>query len=96
MLVLVGCLAGAGWAADEASEQRVEPVVVQGEQRVVPLAPQGEQRVEPVDPAEAQRVSSGGGSGQRKGGFSTVGKVLIGVMAVAISLGTMVASLLLI
>ena len=52
------------------------------------------QRVEHLDPGDAQRVSAES-QGQVRRGLATAGKVVVGIVALAVSLGFTAASLLL-
>jgi hypothetical protein len=82
-------------AAGEIPEQQtVTAIDPQGEQRVEPVAPQGEQHVELIDPQGEQQVS-GGHKGSVQRGFETAGKVVLGVVAAGVSVGVMLAELLL-
>ena len=93
-LVVVLGLAGAPGAA-ESPEQTVTPVAPGVEQRVEPVETGDVQRVEPLDPGEAQRVSGEESKGPVRRGLATAGKVVVGIVALGVSLGFTVASLLL-
>ena len=92
-LVLVLGLAAAALAA-ESPEQTVTPVAPGVEQRVEPVETGDVQRVEHLDPGDAQRVSAEN-KGQIRQGVATAGKVVVGIVALAVSLGFTAASLLL-
>ncbi len=97
-LVLALGLSVPALAAGEVPEQQtVTAIDPQGEQRVEPVASQGEQHVELIDAQGEQQVS--GGQGGHKGsvqrGFETAGKVALGVVAAGVSVGVMLAELLL-
>ena len=89
-VVLVLGLAGAAVPA----EQTVTPLPPATEQRVEPVDAGSEQHVEQIDPAEAQRISTREKGSVRRG-VETAGKVVLGVVALGVSLGFTVASLLL-
>lgn len=95
LLVLTGRLALPVLAANEVPEQAVIPVAPEVEQRVEGLTPDAEQRVEAVDGQGAQQVMSGT-TPERQGPLATAGKVTVGVLAALLSVGTILASLLLI
>ena len=92
-LVVVLGLAGAAVGADS-PEQTVTPVAPGVEQRVEPVETGDVQRVEHLDPGDAQRVSAEN-KGQIRQGVATAGKVVVGIVALAVSLGFTAASLLL-
>lgn len=93
-LLLVG-LAAAVRAADGIDQQRVTPVTPAGvEQRVVPVTPPGEeQRVEAHTPQGEQGASQGTRPPENRAA-NAAAKVTVGVLAAAISIAAMVASLL--
>jgi hypothetical protein len=89
--------AGTAWAiaaAGETPRQTVVPLDPGVEQRVEPMAPPGQQRVEAVNPEGAQEVTEGAAERPRTV-RDTAAKVLIGVLAASVAVGTMIASLLL-
>ena len=92
-LVLVLGLAVAAVAA-EGPEQTVTPVVPGVEQRVEPVETGDVQRVEPLDPDQMQRISAESNGPVRRG-LVTAGKVAVGIVALGVSLGFTVATLLL-
>lgn len=92
-LVLAVVLAMGALAAEEVGEQTVTPIAPQVEQRVEGVTPGGEQRVEAVGPEGLQGVSYGS-KGPVRRSAELVGKVVIGVLAASIAIGTTVASLL--
>jgi len=92
-LVVVLGLAGAAVGADS-PEQTVTPVAPGVEQRVEPVETGDVQRVEHLDPGDAQRVSAEN-KGHIRQGVATAGKVVVGIVALAVSLGFTAASLLL-
>jgi len=81
-------------AAGEAPEQTVTAIEPQGEQRVEPVTPPAEQVVAALDAQSEQQVTSEQKSGVRHG-FETAGKVALGVLAAGISVGVMLAELIL-
>ena len=89
MLPAVGA-SGAG----EVPEQRVTPIPPRAEQRVEPVGRGGEQRVEALDAKGVQAVVGGHKSPARRGA-EAAGKVVLGVVAGVVSIGVMLASLLL-
>ena len=83
-------------AAGEVPEQQtVTPITPPREQRVEPVNPNGEQRVEALDTDASQGVSNGTKSPARRVADKGA-KAVVGVFAAAVSVGVMVASLLLI
>ncbi len=94
-LVLALGLSVPALAAGEVPEQQtVTAIDPQGEQRVEPVASQGEQHVELID-AQGEQQVSGGHKGSVQRGFETAGKVALGVVAAGVSVGVMLAELLL-
>ena len=86
--------ASPAFAAGEAPEQTVTAIEPQGEQRVEPVPPPPEQEVAALDPQSEQQVTSGQKGGVRRG-FETAGKVALGVLAAGVSVGVMLAELIL-
>ncbi len=93
-LVLLARIALPAAAADVVPQQTVTPVTPGNEQRIEQLAPAGEQRVETLTAEQLQQVS-GAEKGPIRRGVETAGKVVLGVVALGVSLGFTVASLLL-
>jgi len=93
-LAVALCLAVPAFTAGEAPEQTVTAIEPQGEQRVEPVPPPPEQEVVALDPQSEQQVTSGQKSGVRRG-FETAGKVALGVLAAGVSVGVMLAELIL-
>ncbi len=100
LLVLVFGLAVMGAAAEgpeqaatPGPEQRVEPVETGDEQHVERLDSATEQRVEHLDSADVQRLSTEN-KGPVRRGLETAGKVVIVTVALGVSLGFTLASLL--
>jgi len=93
LLALVVQLALPVLAANEIPEQSVTPIAPSQEQRVEPLSPGGEQRVEVVDAQGVQDVGQGTKSAAQRG-VETTGKVVLGVVAFALSVGMTIATLL--
>ncbi|HYR95960.1 MAG TPA: hypothetical protein VEM57_04450, partial [Candidatus Binatus sp.] len=60
-----------------------------------PLTPPAEQRVDVLDPDAMQRVGGEGPTGPVGRGFKAAAKVAVGVLAAGVSVGVMLASLLL-
>jgi len=87
-------LAVPAFAAGEAPEQTVTAIEPQGEQRVEPVPPPPEQEVAALDPQSEQQVTSGQRGAVRRG-FETAGKVALGVLAAGVSVGVMLAELIL-
>jgi len=85
-------LAVPAFAAGEAPEQTVTAIEPQGEQRVEPVPPPPEQEVAALDPQSEQQVTSGQ---PVRRGFETAGKVALGVLAAGVSVGVMLAELIL-
>ena len=94
LLVLLLQLSLPVLSATEVPEQTVTPIPTDTEQRVEPLTASEEQHVEALDADGMQRVS-GGTTGPVRRGINQVTKVAVGVLAAGVSLGVMVASLLL-
>ena len=92
LVLVLGLALSAGGA--EAPEQTVTPIAPAVEQRVEPLDTADVQRVEPLDADQLQRIS-GESNGPVSRGLATAGKVVIGVLALGVSLGFTAASLLL-
>jgi hypothetical protein len=93
-LALALCLAAPAFAAGEVPEQPVTVIEPQGEQRVEPVTPPAEQRVVTLDAQDDQQVTAEE-KGPVRRGFETAGKVALGVVAAGVSVGVMVAELLL-
>jgi hypothetical protein len=72
----------------------VTPVVPGVEQRVERVETGDVQHVEQLDPEQMQRISAASNGPVRRG-LATAGKVVVGVIAVGVSLGFTAASLLL-
>jgi len=94
VLALALARAVPAFAADEAPEQTVTAIEPQGEQRVEPVPPPAEQAVAALDAQSEQQVTSEQKSGVRHG-FETAGKVALGVLAAGVSVGVMLAELIL-
>lgn len=77
------------------AEQTVTVIEPQAEQRIEVIEPPGEQHVEAVDAEGEQQVSSAHKSVARRSA-ETAGKVVLAVLAAGVSIGVMVAELLLI
>ena len=92
LVLLLGLAAVVG--AAEAPEQSVTPIVPDVEQRVEPVETGDVQRVEPLDPDQMQRISAESNGPVRRG-LVTAGKVAVGIVALGVSLGFTVATLLL-
>ena len=92
LLLVLGLALSAG--AAEAPEQTVTPIAPTVEQRVDPVAGGDVQHVERLDPDQVQRLSAES-SGPIRRGVATAGKVVVGILALGISLGFTAASLLL-
>jgi hypothetical protein len=92
-LVLLLQLPLAALAANQV-EQTITPIPADTEQRIEPLAPSAEQHVEVLEADGVQRVAEGTAGPVRRG-LNGVAKVAVGVLAAGVSLGVMVASLLL-
>jgi hypothetical protein len=75
------------------TEQTVEAIVPRGEQEIEPITPPGEQAVDHVRDGGAQRVEAQQPRTAAEKTASTVGKVVTGVTAAAVSLGAMAAML---
>jgi hypothetical protein len=75
------------------TEQTVEAIVPQGEQEIEPITPPGDQVVEAVGAGGDQRVERQEPRTAAEKTASTVGKVVTGVTAAAVSLGAMAAML---
>ena len=93
-LAVALCLAVPAFTAGEAPEQTVTAIEPQGEQRVEPVPPPPEQEVAALDPQSEQQVTSGQRGAVRRG-FETAGKVALGVLAAGVSVGVMLAELIL-
>jgi hypothetical protein len=94
-LVLALGLSATALAAGELhEEQTVTAVEPQGEQRVEPIAQPDEQRVQLVD-AQGEQDVSAGHKGPMRRGVETAGKVVLGVLAAGVSVGVMLAEVLL-
>src|SRR5204862_1354890 len=87
-------LAVPAFAAGEAPEQTVTAIEPQGEQRVEPVPPPPEQEVAALDPPGEQQVTSGQKGGVRRG-FGTAGEAARGGRAAGVSVGVMLAELIL-
>jgi hypothetical protein len=96
VLVLALQLTLPALAANQPAEQTVTPIPADTEQRIEALTPPAEQRVEALDPDTMQRVGAEGTTGPVGRGFKAAAKVAVGVLAAGVSLGVMLASLLLI
>lgn len=84
------------FASEEVPEQQtVTAIEPQAEQRVEPIEAPPEQHVEAVEAGSEQEVSGGHKSVARRSA-ETAGKVALGILAAGVSLGVMVAELLLI
>ena len=94
LLVVVLGLPFASVCAGEALEQTVRPITSGVEQRVEPLTPHAEQHVEVLDAARLQGVTGDATQSGGSRGLQSVTKVVVGVLAAAVSLGAMVVSLL--
>jgi hypothetical protein len=81
------------FAANELGEQSVTPIAPAQEQRVEQVSPGAEQRVEMVDVQGMQAVGQGT-KGPAQRAAETTGKVVLGVVAFAVSVGVTVATLL--
>jgi len=93
-LALALRLAVPAFAAGEAPEQTVTAIEPQGEQRVEPVPPPPEQEVTALDPQSEQQVMNGQ-TGTVRRGFEKAGKVALGVLAAGVSVGVMLAELIL-
>jgi hypothetical protein len=91
ILLGAGLVVGAAAFAD-LQQQGVEAVPAPAQQQVQALSPQVEQQVQGVETAGVQEVGEGttSPSGQKA---NAAAKVVVGVMAAAISLGATAASL---
>ena len=94
VLALVLQVPLAGLAANQPAEQTITALPADTEQRIEALTPPGEQHVEALDPDSMQRIGEGTTSPVGRG-FRSVAKVVVGVLAAGVSVGVMLASLLL-
>ncbi len=92
--VVLGLRLVAPAAAGEAPEQRVTPLTPEVTQRVEAVTPSGEQRVEMLDAQALQDVSAHTPPSAAHKAASNAGKAVLAVMALGVSLGFTVASLL--
>ncbi|TMA60850.1 MAG: hypothetical protein E6J75_00245 [Deltaproteobacteria bacterium] len=92
LVLLLGLAAVVG--AAEAPEQSVTPIVPDIEQRVEAVDTGDVQHVERLDPDQMQRIAAESNAPVRRG-LATAGKVVLGVIALGLSLGFTVASILL-
>ena len=92
LVLVLGLALGAVAAAPP--EQTVTPVVPGVEQRVEPVQTGDVQHVEQLDPAQMQRISAQSNSPVRRG-LANAAKVAVGVVALGVSLGFTLATLLL-
>ena len=94
-VLLLGMLVAPALAANAPPEQTVTPIVPKAEQRVDPLgSPDAEQRVQTVDADDTQAVSGGTRNGALRRGANAVAKVVIGIVAAAVAIGSTAATLL--
>ena len=93
LAVLVLSLAEPALVAS-AAEQTVEPIVPQAEQRVDDVSSPATERIEALDAPGTQAVEASESSGPVGHAASAVGKAALGVLALGVSLGFTVASLL--
>jgi len=94
LLVLVLGLARAGGTTDQPLEQTIQPLQPKTEQRVEQLAPTSVQHIQTIDGQGAQQVSGDATQSAAGRAARTVGKVVVGALALVVSCGFTVASLL--
>ena len=92
--VVLGLWLVAPVPAEEVPEQRVTPITPEATQRVDALTPPETQRVEALDAQAVENVSTPTRQSTAGRIASNTGKAVLAVMALGVSLGVTVASLL--